>query len=78
MSKVKVSLSDQTVSDIERLVEQGEFINQDQAIEDLLKRGVSAYNTTDDSTESALDDQMFGQTAADQQDPAMQDDDYGF
>ncbi|MFC7074911.1 MULTISPECIES: DUF7120 family protein [Haloarcula] len=78
MSKVKVSLSDQTVTDIERLVEQGEFINQDQAIEDLLKRGVSAYNTTEESTESELDDQMFGQTAADQQDPAMQDDDYGF
>lgn len=78
MSKIKISLPDQVDSDIQRLVEQGEFINRDQAVEDLLTRGISAYNTTTDDSDSPVDDEMFGQTTAEQQDPAMQDDDYGF
>lgn len=78
MSKIKLSLPDQTDSEIQRLVEQGEFLNRDQAIEDLLKRGISAYQTTTEESESPVDDELFGQTAAEQQDPAMEDDDYGF
>jgi len=78
MSKIKISLPDQVDSDIQRLVEQGEFINRDQAVEDLLTRGISAYNTTTDDSDSPVDDEMFGQTTSEQQDPAMQDDDYGF
>ncbi|RLM95968.1 ribbon-helix-helix domain-containing protein [Haloarcula sp. Atlit-7R] len=73
MSKIKVSLPDQVDSDIQRLVEQGEFLNRDQAVEDLLKRGISAYNTTTEETET-LDQEIFDQTASEQQDPAMQDD----
>jgi Arc/MetJ-type ribon-helix-helix transcriptional regulator len=78
MSKIKLSLPDQIDSDIQRLVEQGEFLNRDQAVEDLLKRGISAYNVTTEDDESPVDDDMFGQTAAEQQDPAQMDDDYGF
>jgi Arc/MetJ-type ribon-helix-helix transcriptional regulator len=78
MSRIKLSLPDQIDSDIQRLVEQGEFLNRDQAVEDLLKRGISAYQTTTEDTESPVDDDMFGQTAAEQQDPAQMDDDYGF
>lgn len=74
MSKIKVSLPDQVDSDIQRLVEQGEFLNRDQAVEDLLKRGISAYQTTTESTEDTLDEEIFDQTASEQQDPAMQDD----
>ncbi|MBV0903217.1 ribbon-helix-helix domain-containing protein [Haloarcula salina] len=74
MSKIKVSLPDQVDSDIQRLVEQGEFLNRDQAVEDLLKRGISAYQTTTESTEETLDEEIFDQTASEQQDPAMQDD----
>ncbi len=77
MSKIKLSLPDQIDSDIQRLVEQGEFLNRDQAVEDLLKRGISAYNVTTEDSESPVDDDMFGQTAAEQQDPAQMDDDYG-
>jgi Arc/MetJ-type ribon-helix-helix transcriptional regulator len=77
MSKIKLSLPDQIDSDIQRLVEQGEFLNRDQAVEDLLKRGISAYNTTTEDSESPVDDDMFGQTTAEQQDPAQMDDDYG-
>jgi len=78
MSRIKLSLPDQIDSDIQRLVEQGEFLNRDQAVEDLLKRGISAYQTTTEETESPVDDDMFGQTTSEQQDPAQMDDDYGF
>ncbi|GGN99597.1 MULTISPECIES: DUF7120 family protein [Haloarcula] len=79
MSKIKVELPDQVDSDIQRLVEQGEFLNRDQAVEDLLSRGISAYNTTTEESETEMDDDMFGQTAAEQQDPALRDDDeFGF
>lgn len=74
MTQVKVSLPDQTHNEITRLVEQGEFINQDQAVEELLKRGLTAYGPTDDSG-AEIDETMFGQRATDQQDPALQDDD---
>ncbi|MBX0295462.1 ribbon-helix-helix domain-containing protein [Haloarcula nitratireducens] len=75
MSRIKVSLPDQVDSDIDRLVEQGEFINRDQAVEELLSRGISAYNTTTEDDTTDVDDDMFGQTTNEQQDPAMQDDD---
>ncbi|WP_135305249.1 ribbon-helix-helix domain-containing protein [Haloarcula amylovorans] len=79
MSRIKVSLPDQVDSDIDRLVEQGEFINRDQAVEELLSRGISAYNTTTEDDTTDVDDEMFGQTTNEQQDPAMQDDDeFGF
>ncbi|WP_254272987.1 DUF7120 family protein [Haloarcula marina] len=80
MSKIKVSLPDQVDSDITRLVEQGEFLNRDQAVEELLSRGISAYNTTTEESTSDLEDDMFGQTAAEQRDPALRDeeDDFGF
>jgi len=78
MSKIKISLPDQAAYDIQRPVEQGEFINRDQAVEDLLPRGISAYATTTEDSDSPVDDEMFGQTTAEQHDPAMEDDDYGF
>ncbi|MBV0924240.1 ribbon-helix-helix domain-containing protein [Halomicroarcula limicola] len=79
MSRIKVSLPDQVDSDIDRLVEQGEFINRDQAVEELLSRGISAYNTTTEDDTTDVDDDMFGQTTNEQQDPAVQDDDeFGF
>jgi len=79
MSQIKVSLPDQVDSDIQRLVDQGEFINRDQAVEELLSRGISAYSTTEESAPEYEDD-LFDQTASEQQDPAMQDDadDYTF
>ncbi|WP_276273140.1 ribbon-helix-helix domain-containing protein [Haloarcula litorea] len=77
MTKVKVSLPDQVESDIDRLVEQGEFLNRDQAVEDLLSRGISAYNATAEEDETAVEEDMFG-TTDEQQDPAMRDDDLGY
>ena len=79
MSKVEVSLPDRIDSEIRRLVEQGEFVNQDQAVEELLSMGMSAYNTTTESQEP--DQNLFSQAVEDQQDPAARSeggDEYSF
>jgi Arc/MetJ-type ribon-helix-helix transcriptional regulator len=74
MSRVKVTLPDQTESEIQRLVDQGEFLNYDKAVEDLLSRGISAYETTDDDSPELQDD-AFNTVADEQTDPAMRTDD---
>lgn len=70
MSKTEVTLPDRIHSDISRLVEEGEFVNQEQAIEELLSMGMSAYNTTSTADESPADEWDI-QAAEDQQDPGM-------
>ena len=78
MSKIEVTLPDRINDDIDRLVEQGEFVNREQAVEELLSMGVSTYNVTEETTTE--EEELFTQTV-DDQDPAMQDepnDDYGF
>lgn len=69
---VEVSLPDRVDSEIDRLVEQGDFLNREQAIEELLSMGMSAYDTTG-STGSDTDEEWVRQAMEDQQDPAMQD-----
>jgi Arc/MetJ-type ribon-helix-helix transcriptional regulator len=82
VTQIEVSLSDQTESELRRLVEQGEFINRDQAVEKLLSRGLSAYQTTEEEPLSEMDENMFDQMTDEQQDPALKDegtgDDYSF
>ena len=81
MPKVSISLPDRIESEIDRLVERGEFVNRDQAVEELLSMGVSAYDTEEEEDEVAPGDDLFSQTIEDQQDPAMQEngsDDYTF
>ena len=78
MSKIEVTLPDRINDDIDRLVDQGEFVNREQAVEELLSMGVSTYNVTEETTTE--EEELFTQTV-DDQDPAMQDepnDDYGF
>jgi Arc/MetJ-type ribon-helix-helix transcriptional regulator len=81
MPEVEVTLPDRIESDIDRLVDQGEFLNREQAVEELLSLGVSAYDTTGQTTEEPGDD-LFTQAVEDQQDPAIEDsqrgDDYTF
>lgn len=72
MPQIEVSIPDQIDSELDRLVEQGDFINRDQAIEELLSLGISAYSSRDETT-SELDDPLFTQAVNDQQDPALQD-----
>lgn len=72
MPRIEVTLPDQINDQIDRLVEQGDFLNRDQAIEELLSMGVSTYDMTDDEPEMQGED-MFTQTIDDQQDPAIRD-----
>ena len=77
MTQIEVSLSDQTESELRRLVEQGEFISRDQAVEKLLSRGLSAYQTTEEEPVTEMDESMFDQMTDEQQDPALQDEGTG-
>lgn len=72
MANIEVDLPDRISGEIHRLVESGEFLNEERAIEDLLQRGVSAYNVND-GPKNELDDDLFTQAVEDQQDPAMHD-----
>ena len=74
MPTLEVSLPDRMESEIDRLVDEGEFLNREQAIEELLARGVSVYSTNDSSTDDAYGE-TFTQSIDDQQDPAIRDDD---
>jgi Arc/MetJ-type ribon-helix-helix transcriptional regulator len=44
---LELSLRDDLDTEITQLVQRGEFLNREQAIEDLLQRGVAAYDTGD-------------------------------
>ncbi|WP_227380669.1 DUF7120 family protein [Haladaptatus halobius] len=74
MVTIEVALPDRIENDINRLVEQDDFLNREQAIEKLLSLGVSAQKTDDESDEELADD-LFTQAVDDQQDPADQDND---
>ncbi|MFH5801932.1 CopG family transcriptional regulator [Haladaptatus sp. CMAA 1911] len=71
MVTLEVALPDRIKSDIDRLVEQGDFLNQEQAVEELLSLGLSAQETGDESNEE-LDEDLFTQAVDEQQDPADQ------
>jgi Arc/MetJ-type ribon-helix-helix transcriptional regulator len=72
MPEVEVTLPDRIESEIERLVDQGEFLNRERAVEELLSMGMGAYETADDTT-GEVDEEMFTGTFEEQQDPAMRD-----
>lgn len=73
MATIEVDLPDRISGELDRLVESGEFLNRERAFEELLQRGVSAYNVDDEPT-NELDDDLFSQAVEDQQDPAMEQD----
>jgi uncharacterized protein YifE (UPF0438 family) len=76
MPKVEVTLSDRTASELHRMVEQGDFLNQEQAVEELLSMGLSAYDVGED-TGTEPDEELFTQVVEEQQDPAQLDEDGG-
>ncbi|WP_254535971.1 DUF7120 family protein [Halomarina litorea] len=73
MPSMEVSLPDRIDSQIQRLVEQGDFLNREQAYEELVSMGISAYTTTEDTPDEMADD-LFSQAVDDQQDPAARTD----
>ncbi|GAB7093213.1 hypothetical protein JCM30237_03650 [Halolamina litorea] len=72
MAQIEVDLPDRITGELNRLVESGEFLNRERAVEDLLQRGVSAYDIEEEPAEE-LESDLFTQTVEDQQDPAMQE-----
>lgn len=76
MPKTEVDLPDRIDSDITRLVEQGEFLNREQAYEELLKMGISAYGPAEETADEPGED-LFSQRVEEQQDPAAHHDDGG-
>jgi len=82
MAELEVTLSDRLDSEIDRLVEQGDFLNREQAIEELLSMGVSAYDTEEEDDPLEPDEELFTQAVDERQDPAMEggpgEDEYSF
>lgn len=82
MAKLELDLPDRISSEIERLVRQEEFLNEEQATEELLSMGLSVYDVEEDEPTTTTDDDLFTQAVSDQQDPAARDspgeDEYGF
>jgi hypothetical protein len=64
MAKVEITIPEHLEMQIAQLVEQGEFLNREEAIEDLLSTGLKAYKTSgpvDEEEEPGFeDDGMMG------------------
>lgn len=72
MPTYEVSLPDKMESSINRVVQEGDFLNREQAIEELLSRGISVYNTTSSSSDDGYEDSLGG-GFDEQHDPALRD-----
>jgi Arc/MetJ-type ribon-helix-helix transcriptional regulator len=72
MPSAEVSVPDKLDSEITQLVEQGEFLNREQAIENLLSMGINVYNTNPSASDNSAEE-VFSQKAEEQHDPAMDD-----
>ncbi|MDZ7702523.1 MAG: ribbon-helix-helix domain-containing protein [Halobacteriales archaeon] len=81
MPRVEVTVPDKLLSEVDRLVEGGEFVNQEEAMEALLGAGISAMAGPSSADEEPAAS-PFSQVVDDQQDPAMRgdpdDEDYTF
>jgi Arc/MetJ-type ribon-helix-helix transcriptional regulator len=63
MPKVEITIPEHLEMQIAQLVEQGEFVNREEAIEDLLSAGMKAYKTsgpTEDDEPEFDDGGMMG------------------
>ncbi|WP_267162177.1 ribbon-helix-helix domain-containing protein [Halovenus salina] len=64
MPKVEITIPEHLEMQITQLVDEGEFLNREEAIEELVATGVKAYKTSgpvdDDSEPGYEDDGMMG------------------
>ncbi len=63
MPKMEITIPEHLEMQITQMVDQGEFINREEAIEDLLAAGVRAYKTSgpmDDEDPGYEEDGMMG------------------
>lgn len=77
MPQIEVDLPDRVETEINRLVEKGEFVNREQAIEELLTMGASAYDAGESGSRESVEPGGDWQTQSveDQGDPAARDED---
>jgi Arc/MetJ-type ribon-helix-helix transcriptional regulator len=63
MPKVEITIPEHLEMQIAQMVEQGEFVNREEAIEDLLSTGIRAYKTSgpkEDEDPEYEEDGMMG------------------
>ncbi|MFC6962330.1 ribbon-helix-helix domain-containing protein [Halocatena marina] len=63
MPKVEITIPEHLEMQIMQLVDQGEFINREEAVEDLIASGIRAYKTSgpmDEEEPGFEDDGMMG------------------
>ncbi len=64
MPKVEITIPEHLEMQITQLVDQGEFLNREEAVEELVATGLKAYKTSgpvdDDSEPGYEDDGMMG------------------
>jgi len=64
MPKVEITIPEHLEMQITQLIEQGEFVNREEAVEDLLAAGIRAYKTSgpmdDEEPGTFEDDGMMG------------------
>jgi Arc/MetJ-type ribon-helix-helix transcriptional regulator len=72
--RIEVTLPDQIDDEIARFIEEGEFVNRDEAVEQLLNAGLQAYDVNEDDEPGDIGE--YGMS----QDPlgSSEDDDRGF
>jgi Arc/MetJ-type ribon-helix-helix transcriptional regulator len=68
MANVEVTLTDRLDAEIDRLVEEGDFVNRDQAVEEILTAGLSAYSPTQSGGTSL--EETYLQGTSERGDPA--------
>lgn len=73
MPTYEVSLPDQMEDKIERVIAEGDFLNREQAIEELLTRGISVYQETSDMGGDDGFEETFGGGYDERHDPAGDD-----
>jgi Arc/MetJ-type ribon-helix-helix transcriptional regulator len=64
MPKVEITIPEHLEMQIAQMVERGEFVNREEAVEDLLSTGIKAYKTSgpmdEDEPGGLEDDGMMG------------------
>ena len=63
MGKVEITIPERLEMQVAQMVEQGEFLNREEAIEELISTGLRAYQTSgpmDEDEQELEDDGMMG------------------
>ncbi|MFB6254099.1 MAG: cell surface protein [Halobacteriaceae archaeon] len=61
MPKVEITIPDHIEMQIAQLVEQGEFVSREEAVEELLSSGMKAYKTSGGIEEESMEEEgMMG------------------